>query len=476
MQNQRRHGLRYLCFLSLLSSATQAQRPTARAQPNQLSTATIAARARPATVTVFALGASGDTLAQGSGFILRPNGVVVTNYHVIAGASRATVVLPSGEQYGADLALAADPELDLVLLKVPGFDLPTLTATSAIPPVGSRVVAIGSPLGLRETVSEGIVSGVRLSEGHQYIQTTAAISPGSSGGPLLDTQGRVFAVSTFRIEDGQQLNFAVPVKYALGLIDATAVPRHLTEVSGAPQTPRPRDAAPGGRRTAWPPRPARSPRASLSGTWTFSELYYRFGNPEPLELQGLILAASEQTGLVVLGSAGGGDRSTYYLQALLASPDGRVSLTYATQSLDGYQIDDGFFVSGTDTKSRTRSEVVARDTALPLSTPTGLYQVEGRLTYVSGDYRSDGDRWWGPAAVAVVGDTAWVDIELHNDQGGSSGGPLRGWLDSQGLRAWTSDGRFRINGTLVGGLLTMSVEDQRDNGARFQGTVSGRKR
>lgn len=89
-------------------------------QPPALSTAVIAARATPATVTILTFGAIGDTLGQGSGFLIRASGVIVTNWHVIAGARTATVILASGERYTRVLFLDGDSTRDVALLQVPG--------------------------------------------------------------------------------------------------------------------------------------------------------------------------------------------------------------------------------------------------------------------------------------------------------------------------------------------------------------------
>ena len=219
--------------------------PAASSSSRPRSTSEIAALATPATVTILTFDAAGDTLGQGSGFLVRSSGVIVTNWHVMAGASSATVFLASGERFDRVEALDGDRAADLAVVKVPGYSLPTLTVASSVPDVGAKVVAIGSPHGLARTVTEGIVSARRMVDGRELVQMSAAISPGSSGGPVLDAQGRVFAVATSQISDGQQLNFAMPVRYALGLIPATPNPRPLAVLfAGGPSgTRRDRSAA-----------------------------------------------------------------------------------------------------------------------------------------------------------------------------------------------------------------------------------------
>ncbi len=203
----------------------------ARAQG--LTTAQVAEKATPATVTIVTLGAADDTIATGSGFIVRSDGVIVTNWHVLRGAAAAVVVRANGEAFRRVSFLDGDSTADIAIIKVPGYDLPVLTPRSTTPAVGERVIAIGSPLGLSRTVTEGIVSADRIVDGREYVQVSAAISPGSSGGAVLDSEGRVFAISTAFIEGGQQLNFAIPVRYALGLMRSNLSERTLSSVFGA---------------------------------------------------------------------------------------------------------------------------------------------------------------------------------------------------------------------------------------------------
>lgn len=155
----------------------------------------------------------------GSGFIVDPSGLVLTNLHVIENAEAARVKLASGDIYDNVAVLAEDVRRDIALLHIRGFGLPTLElGDSDSVRVGAYVVAIGSPLGLENTVSDGIVSGERQLEGYRLYQITAPISPGSSGGPIMDEKGRVIGIATAQISEGQNLNFAVPINYARGMI------------------------------------------------------------------------------------------------------------------------------------------------------------------------------------------------------------------------------------------------------------------
>jgi hypothetical protein len=158
--------------------------------------------------------------ALGSGFVVRSNGTIVTNRHVIAGASQVCVSFASGEKYQKAFVLAEDEDRDLAILRVEGSDLPTLPFESTADlAIGNEVLLIGAPEGLSYTVSTGIVSAIRLRNGTKVIQTTAPASHGSSGGPLLSREGRVIGVLTFLSTDGQNLNFAVASNYVQGMLE-----------------------------------------------------------------------------------------------------------------------------------------------------------------------------------------------------------------------------------------------------------------
>src|SRR5437773_10889986 len=167
-----------------------------------------------AVVLIVVNDASGKSVLEGSGFLVSSDGRIVTNHHVIAGASSATVKLNNGAFFPVEGIIADDPEHDLALIKVPGKNLPYLgLGDSDSLTVGQRVLAIGSPLGIENSVSDGIVSGFRkFEDGKNWIQTTAPASHGNSGGPLLVMDGKVAGVLTWKAGAGENLNFAVPSK------------------------------------------------------------------------------------------------------------------------------------------------------------------------------------------------------------------------------------------------------------------------
>ena len=158
----------------------------------------------------------------GTGFIVRADGTLITNFHVIKDANAIIVRLETGEFYRRVFVLSVDESRDLAVMRIEGANLPFLEfEDSNTVRTGQAVLLVGSPRGLEQTISEGIVSAVRTTDsGSRVIQTTAAASPGSSGGPLVNHSGRVIGILSSSRVDGQNLNFAIPSNYALGMVSA----------------------------------------------------------------------------------------------------------------------------------------------------------------------------------------------------------------------------------------------------------------
>lgn len=182
--------------------------------PWALTEVEIAELALPSVVTIKSLDETGRVIGTGSGFIIHSGGVVVTNHHVIENAHAAQVILASGESHNVDGLVHVDPSRDIAFLRVHAVNLKAIElADSDKLTLGEKTLAIGSPLGLEKTVTNGIVSQVRQEDGVRVIQHTAPISPGSSGGPLLNSEAKVIGINTFYLAKGQSLYFAMPSNY-----------------------------------------------------------------------------------------------------------------------------------------------------------------------------------------------------------------------------------------------------------------------
>ncbi|MBI4149746.1 trypsin-like peptidase domain-containing protein [Candidatus Woesearchaeota archaeon] len=150
---------------------------------------------------------------QGSGAFIRTSGYIVTNWHVIEGATQAAIQTYDGKQHSVML-VGADPDKDIAVLKI-AAEYPFLPTSDDVQ-VGEKVIALGNPNGLSFTVTEGIVSAVerKVNQNNNigYIQTDVPISPGSSGGPLVNKQGRMIGMNTFKVSGSavEGLGFAIP--------------------------------------------------------------------------------------------------------------------------------------------------------------------------------------------------------------------------------------------------------------------------
>ncbi len=177
----------------------------------------------------------------GSGFIVSTDGKIVTNFHVIEHTRRATVRLTNGDAYDSVEVVDVDKRKDIAVLKIKAVDLPTVhLGESKTLETGTPVFSISNPLGdkdLKNTFSSGIVSGVRESDGYHLVQITAAISPGSSGSPVLDGHGNVIGIAKGNVPGGQQLNFCIPIDYVKGLLRTTGTqPLSVTYTPPPPPT------------------------------------------------------------------------------------------------------------------------------------------------------------------------------------------------------------------------------------------------
>ena len=226
-----------LLAIPLLAMGCRDQQSGRESSPvphSTLSADEIFVRASPAVVQVVIQDRNNQPIAFGSGFLINTNGLIATNYHVIEKGHSAHVVLADGTIFSVVGVAAYDSGADLAILKVAGqiHAQPLELIGNELPLVGAKVYAIGNPLGLANTLSDGLVSG------HQeipiypitMIQTTTPISPGSSGGPLVGDNGKVVGVMTVSRLGGQNLNFAVPASHVARLRLQCGSEKHLTQL------------------------------------------------------------------------------------------------------------------------------------------------------------------------------------------------------------------------------------------------------
>jgi S1-C subfamily serine protease len=189
------------------------------APPVKLSAGEISTKYSDAVVVLENYNDQGQKASQGSGFICSPDGTVLTDYHVIRGASRMTARMHDQSVHDVEYISGFDMQHDLAALKIEGTDLPSVRLGNSLAvKTGDHVVALGAPLGLDSTLSDGIISAIRDAGSFRLFQTSAPISHGSSGGPIFDDYGNVIALAVALMEAGENLNFAVPIDSAKPLL------------------------------------------------------------------------------------------------------------------------------------------------------------------------------------------------------------------------------------------------------------------
>jgi len=199
---------------------------------------------QPATVMISVFDRAGNKVAQGSGFLFRYYGHLITNYHVLGNAVKARVRTPDGTEFNIKSILAEDRSADLVeaLVDISYGSLPYLIPADTAPAVGDPVMVIGSPLGVDKVVSRGNVQAVtEVGRLGKCIMHSAHSFPGSSGSPVVNTRGEVIGIATATVIGKPDINFAIPVDRFAGLspnfrelqIASTAKPGVQAEVGGS---------------------------------------------------------------------------------------------------------------------------------------------------------------------------------------------------------------------------------------------------
>jgi len=263
--------LYFLLLISLVSAVhpQDKQQAAMAAQVPQKDHAEIVFANSASKVVFLITRRSGTLHASASGVILSTDGYIGTNFHALQGADTAEVRFFADpinsadyQSFGAVKLVYANSERDIAILKVNSSTLPFFACPTRIDceaRVGENVYAIGNPKGLSNTISEGIVSGLRADGSEEVIQHTAPISPGSSGGALVDSNGNLLGMNSWQVTDAQNLNFAISVKH---LQEALETAHQVTTALSFPP------GEPTGAAASVTPRVSRSPGELVSAAKT----------------------------------------------------------------------------------------------------------------------------------------------------------------------------------------------------------------
>ena len=218
---------KHLNILTLAAAVLLAAGPSAAADSDLTR---LVKKIQPAVVTVIVYDTERHISGIGTGFFVSPQGHLITNFHVLAGKYAADVGTSQGKSYRVKAVLAENKGADLVklLVDIPENEVAWISVSDRPPEIAERIVVVGSPMGLEQTVSEGIISSVReIPTVGRVFQMSAPISPGSSGSPVVSTKGQVIGIATFQFIQGQNLNFAVTAQQIMALkkfADTKSVP------------------------------------------------------------------------------------------------------------------------------------------------------------------------------------------------------------------------------------------------------------
>lgn len=214
-----RHGAACMIAFACIQFAPADDTPEGKTDSPESTVEQLAARVQQSLVVVEGAGRSGRRRGEGSGFAIADD-LIATARHVIGEGRRISVVLPDGRNVPVLQVYSQTAHLDMVILKTESHGLPSLTLSDQDTVAGRRIVALGHPHGLRNSVVEGVVSGRREIDGISMIQLAMAIEPGNSGGPVVDRDGEVVGMVTLKSTATDNIGFAVPIAHLHGLIEA----------------------------------------------------------------------------------------------------------------------------------------------------------------------------------------------------------------------------------------------------------------
>jgi len=174
------------------------------------------------TLLIKSIDKNGNMLGQGSGFVISENGAIATNYHVVESAYNVLIQFINGKSFKEVSLIASYPSYDITILNIEEENelfLPVILGNSDNIQVGEQILAIGNPYGWENTISDGLISGIREIADFKLLQITAPVSPGSSGGALFNMKGEVIGITSIGSQwDAQNLNFAIPINLLIFLI------------------------------------------------------------------------------------------------------------------------------------------------------------------------------------------------------------------------------------------------------------------
>lgn len=222
-------GLFLFCFSANLFAAEKeadaplvAKRPVLKQAetPHELTVEELAEKAKESVVSVTFEGRDGQQAGLGTGFVIDAKGLIATNLHVIGEARPITVQLSDGNKYDVKEVYATDRQMDLAVLRIEADNLkPLVLAEPDSLKQGAEIIVLGNPQGLRYSVVKGVNSGTREVEGKPMIQLAIPIEPGNSGGPVLDSLGRVQGIVTLKSAVTRNLGYAVNISALKGLLE-----------------------------------------------------------------------------------------------------------------------------------------------------------------------------------------------------------------------------------------------------------------
>lgn len=332
----------------------------------------IAKRLTKSTVIIRTYDEVGKPLGQGSGFFFAKKTLVVTNHHVIDNAVSVEVVLENGEVLQEVELVDSSSLRDLAVLQVPPSDVVPLRYATSKVNVGQKIFVCGNPRGMESSFSEGIISAKRVIEGTSILQISAPISPGSSGGPVVNSQGDVVGVVTAFVQGGQNLNLAVDVKYLSTLV--------LSKKSAVAYSPRAEDSNITQTATVSSARVSFIPHVDPSGSYIMNS--FEGGKFEPF---GLAQVVGPKDDLFLVGfsfeaMAKGASGSS----AFTFLSDGGVS-TSLGEPLEGGFVEPGILLLAppgtpiTPTNLTKTSKLVAYSKldSVSVAIPAGVYSTNG---------------------------------------------------------------------------------------------------